>query len=808
MLLKKIELNPFGQFSNLSVEFDRRLNIVFGNNEAGKSTIFYAIQNILTLPVKLSKRNLERYIKRFIPILGDVASVKLEFKVNGRDYTLYKKWGERAEARLSGDRYILEDPEKIEEVLLKLTPALPSTIKTVLMSYQGGLIPGIEEIFNNSECFSSLKEILRKVVMSSCGISIEKFKEKVQNLYREYFSRWDVELGLPEKRRGIENRWEKEVGIVLNHFYTVEETKKRLKEVREYEVEYEKINQNIVTISRELSLLEDFLNTNKKVLELARIKEEKNLQINNHRLKLEQYKALFEKWNIAETKLLELRKREETLKEKQKELLRLKPEAEKKKAIDETKELLNKVKPIAERLKEIKQKIDELPKIDYSELEEIKRLGKEVEVLKTKIEAGKFFIHLKAKDDVYFTIKERFGSEEPKNIRIKKGEEKVLECKGGTILDLTNMEVGLYPSVDLEEILTELEEKKSLLKEKLERYKISSVDGVEELYNSRMSYIKEESSLQKTLEKLLEGRSLEELKEKVSTFNNNINEVPPLEYIIKEEIKINENLKAIEKEKYELEKELLNYMEGYGKKERLIEFIVEERAKLTKLEEEEKEIKLPEDVKDRSSLIKEYEEKEKRYNFLKQQLDILKLERAKLEGRAPQISSEEIKLELEIKEAQFRKVIKEGMAIRRIKFEVEEILKGIDDLTYKDFFDRFNYYFEKLTQSRYKISSSSELINIKDSIVREDGLYFSHELLSTGIKDLFSIATKLAMAEYFLKDQEGFLVLDDPLVNLDPEKRKIASTLLKEFSQKKQVIIFTCHPEHVELLQGNIIKLQ
>ena len=53
----------------------------------------------------------------------------------------------------------------------------------------------------------------------------------------------------------------------------------------------------------------------------------------------------------------------------------------------------------------------------------------------------------------------------------------------------------------------------------------------------------------------------------------------------------------------------------------------------------------------------------------------------------------------------------------------------------------------------------------------------------------------------------GFLVMDDPLVNVDPARQEKTAELMKEHAFNKQVLIFTCHSMHAELLDGNQIKL-
>jgi exonuclease SbcC len=94
-----------------------------------------------------------------------------------------------------------------------------------------------------------------------------------------------------------------------------------------------------------------------------------------------------------------------------------------------------------------------------------------------------------------------------------------------------------------------------------------------------------------------------------------------------------------------------------------------------------------------------------------------------------------------------------------------------------------------------------------NKLIKPDGSELSYDLLSFGTKDTFSLALRLTIAEYFLKDKEGFLILDDPLVDMDLERQKLAAQQVNEFAKTKQVIFLTCHEHTAKLLKGKCIKL-
>lgn len=67
------------------------------------------------------------------------------------------------------------------------------------------------------------------------------------------------------------------------------------------------------------------------------------------------------------------------------------------------------------------------------------------------------------------------------------------------------------------------------------------------------------------------------------------------------------------------------------------------------------------------------------------------------------------------------------------------------------------------------------------------------EYLSAGTMDLMYLAVRLAVCEMALpEDANCPLILDDTLVNLDPERTQQAMKLLGEIAKTRQVILFTC----------------
>ena len=63
---------------------------------------------------------------------------------------------------------------------------------------------------------------------------------------------------------------------------------------------------------------------------------------------------------------------------------------------------------------------------------------------------------------------------------------------------------------------------------------------------------------------------------------------------------------------------------------------------------------------------------------------------------------------------------------------------------------------------------------------------------SRGTKDLYNLASRLALVDSLYDKEEPFIIMDDPFTALDDTKTKAALDMLKNIAKERQIIYFTC----------------
>jgi exonuclease SbcC len=180
-------------------------------------------------------------------------------------------------------------------------------------------------------------------------------------------------------------------------------------------------------------------------------------------------------------------------------------------------------------------------------------------------------------------------------------------------------------------------------------------------------------------------------------------------------------------------------------------------------------------------------------------------EKRDLEKTAPEQSSEELTQMLARAAEDYEAALKTGQALKRISNLTNELLGKSDTAITSGMHAALEPLVTAMSQGRHAGVALDG--SLPRGLSNAGGLVLEWELLSGGTRDMLALALRLAMASFFLRDTDGFLVLDDPLSEMDPRRQKAAAAALRSFGQNRQLIVFTCHPESAEMMGGNLICL-
>lgn len=801
MILETLQVVSFGALVSLKLELEPGANVILGPNEAGKSTLFKALQHLLLTSVNLNKRNFQEVIQPLLPVGGgDTVSASIRFRVEDRPYHLEKSWGASSavELRLPDGARITEE-EAVDARLRDLLPVSPGTLRTVLLTFQSGLSTTMEELKENKETVYSLSDLLHRSVLETDGISVGRFRELLDQRCSQYLKHWDLEPQSPERKRGADTRWSRERGTVLEAYYTLEDSEKHYEEVKETEVVFGKLTEQLEACTRELAEKEGNLKGIEKAAKDAEERRVLEVKLENTELSLKDVQSDYQSWTKG---LLRREGLEKELPELQQSVQALEPEKDRVQAYQQKQGLIEHFKRIRakrEQWQQAEARLSELLPLSRSQLEQLQHSASEIERLKASLKAGNLSLTFRAHKAIDLVTGK--DMEPPAEQHLAKDKPLTIEAAGKIEMHHREWSLEVYSGKgEFKEIADQYDQAQSRLQQLLDELKVSSIQEAETASQSYEAQRSDTQTVRTVYEQELGSDSFEALEE---TYHNS-SELPPsreLSQVIEELVRKQSRAQDIQTELENIQKKFDTMSTRYGDKETLFARIVELAGAGKELNEKLSRLDpLPKGYTDARSLI-DY------YNGLKEDVEASRREKIRLESDCrnaenslPDESSEEAKRRRDGAREQFHRQVQKAEILVRVKEAAGGLLEELDEGVYEPFTALVSQYLATLTNNRYRNVPSST--SLPGAVVRRDGRNLPYDLLSAGTKDIFALAMRLAMAEFFLGGTEGFLILDDPLVDLDPDRQRRAAALLTEFSKKQQLVIFTCHPTHAQLLAG------
>jgi uncharacterized protein YhaN len=153
--------------------------------------------------------------------------------------------------------------------------------------------------------------------------------------------------------------------------------------------------------------------------------------------------------------------------------------------------------------------------------------------------------------------------------------------------------------------------------------------------------------------------------------------------------------------------------------------------------------------------------------------------------------------------------LKKWLDIYRLTHEVmEEAKERTLNAASAELAPRISAHLSHITRGRYDRVRADDNLNLTVfSSEKEDWISPESEgQLSRGTIDQLYLATRLALLDLLYPNTKPPLLLDDPFVKFDPQRRSQALALCHKIAQEHQVLLFTCSNSYDEYAD-HIVKL-
>lgn len=779
MNLLKCHIENFGKFSNFEFEFTKGLNVINQPNGYGKTTfasfikaMFYGLESTAKRTTALTDR------KKYYPWQGGMYGGNIEFETKGKSYRIERFFGLKEQEDtfkiydLSTNLESKDYTEKIGEEIFKINkeayerstyvPGQNIEIKMndSLNAKLGNILEGENDVNTSEIAIKNLDEAMKTYKKTGERGIINETKEKIFNLERRIEKGKSEELAVDERKRKLEEtntkieRCEKIKKELQNELAKGLEQESKIAKKQNYDLILKKYNENFKNEQE----LKQFFKGEIPTDEELDILFEKCIQI-------EKYKVEFKGFDLTYEETLKFNELKEIFDNKD-----ITEENINKKISDlnEIKDVENKIENTKQNQELLEKKIIEDKNYILSKKNKniifliltfafiifgisticLRLINNLFGIISIIFGIIMFFIYFKSNKELNKKKTDYLQNEENKqNLNeVLKG----LEEKRNNIGTDVNIFLNEYLKTNQYEdkiiALTEIKSNYIKYKELIEKIEINKIKKMQTEQDLNLLKDSIEEYLKKYFNQVEEPYSklTQDMKTKKSEFNR---------------LSLSLEQSKMDKEEFERQNNVLEFKD-----------ISKEILDFNKQELEDK-------IK-RAELEINSLNDEKISN--KNQIEILETSLDELEEAETEL--EELKQKLEEDEAKFE-----------ILKKTSKLLKQAKESFSSHYLNRMEKGFEKYINliNNDKIEADIDVnLNVK---LDQNGGKRDISYFSTGYQDLIYLCIRFSLIDALFEEENPFVILDDPFVNLDEQKIKNSLDLINKISNKYQIIYFVCH---------------
>ena len=320
--INKLKINSYGKLKEKEINFQDGINLIYGQNEAGKSTLIKFITNSFYGVSKNKKGKEVSDFDKYKPWSGEELSGKLEYELDNKEkYEIYRDFSKKNPKifnenmediskefnidKNKGNEFFYEQT-KIDEDLFLSTLAINQSEVKLENQAQNFLIQKIANLAQTGDDSISFKRVIDRINRRQLDeIGTERSREKPINIVARNLQELTNEKENLEKYKNFKYEFEDKENDLNDEILNLENENNFLREIKlqneneKIENEKIKIKENIEKENLEkINLLNNKINelkiNNKNILEkyLEKNSKNKNNKINKNKIKNKLIKKL------------------------------------------------------------------------------------------------------------------------------------------------------------------------------------------------------------------------------------------------------------------------------------------------------------------------------------------------------------------------------------------------------------------------------------------------------------------------------------------------------------------------------------
>ena len=287
MKINKLKINSYGKLKEKEIDLKDGINIIYGKNEAGKSTLLnFIVDSVYGISKNKNGKEYSNY-ERYMPWSGEDFSGRIEYELdNGNKYEVFRDFKKKNPKIFNENKEDISKEFNIDKT--KGNEFFYEQTKVDEELFLSTLVVGQQEVKLGNKEQSMLVQKLANLV--GTGEDNVSYKRAVDRINRRQLD----EIGTTKSR-------EKPINILERNIGKLEEEKQNLSKYQDFKYEIEENKNNLKEEIKETDNENNFVKEIKTLEEKEKIEKEKiNIQENIKNENIEKINLLKQKRNDIE----------------------------------------------------------------------------------------------------------------------------------------------------------------------------------------------------------------------------------------------------------------------------------------------------------------------------------------------------------------------------------------------------------------------------------------------------------------------------------------------------------------------------